>query len=82
MLPTFANTIKANKNNVVKCFTVLVKQLLGHLCVCVYICVFIYYHCFNGYKVWFHAVRRERKFWENNLYKMDEERVGKSELCK
>ena len=46
------------------------------------VCVFIYYHCFNGYKVSFYAVRGECKFWENDLYKMDEERVEKSELCK
>jgi len=40
-LPTFANTIKAIKNNVVKCFTILVKQLWGHLCVCVCVCLYI-----------------------------------------
>ena len=39
------------------------------------VCVFIYYQCFNGYKVCFYAVRVEHKFWENNLYKMDDERV-------
>jgi len=80
LLPTVANTIKAIKNNVVKCFTILVKQLLGRVCVCVFF--FLYYRCFNGYKVWFRAVRGEYKFWENNLCKMDEVRVEKPELCK
>ena len=35
-----------------------------------------------GYKVWFNAVKGEHKFWENKLYKVDEVRMEKSELCK
>jgi hypothetical protein len=74
VLPAVANTIKTIKNNIVKCFTILVKQLLGRVCVC----VFMYYRCFNGYKLWFRAVRGEHKFWKNNLYKMGEVRAEKS----